>query len=50
MDNGAGVREGEDEGEDHATGKKRKKRDALWLHQEVRVHPYAHAYTPCTII
>ena len=34
MDNGAGVREGEDEGEDHATGKKRKKRDA---------HEHAHS-------
>ena len=34
MDNGAGDREGEDEGEDHATGKKRKKRDA---------HEHAHS-------
>ena len=37
MDDGARVREGEDDAEDHATKKKRKKRDAGAFLHEVRI-------------
>jgi len=42
MDDGAGVREGEDDAEDHATHKKRKKRDAGALLHDVRISSLCH--------
>ena len=42
MDDGARVREGEDDAEDHATKKKRKKRDAGAFLHEVRISSLCH--------